>query len=118
MGQRRILLYSTTEGHNNKLKLLDGVASGTSEVITNGNVHRWIMTVQYDNGVSAGEIVLESGPSADFAGTWAEEGNSTAASDAFDRVVSDSNAQFVRARISDPIVGGNCTVWLEAEGKF
>ncbi len=118
MSQRRILLYSVLQGNNTKQRLLNGVASGTSEVIANGNVRRWIMTVQYDVGVSAGEILLESGPSETFTGTWANEGNSVGASGTFDRVVSDSNAQFVRARISTPIVGGNATVWLEAEGAY
>jgi hypothetical protein len=115
---RKILLYSSAEGHASRLTLLDNVASGTSEVIANGNARRWIMTCEYDAGVSAGEVVLESGPSSAFAGTWANEGNSVGSSNGFDRVVSDSSADFVRARISTPIVGGNVTVYLEAEGPY
>lgn len=116
--QRRILLYSSAEGHAPKLTLLDGVASGTSEVISNGNARRWIMTCKYDVGVSAGEVVFESLPSADFTGTCASEGNSVASSGGFDRVISDSSADHVQARISTPIVGGNVTVYLEAEGPY
>lgn len=114
---RRILLQSATE-FAPKLLLLDDVSEGTSEVIGNGNARRWIMTCQFDEGVSAGEVVLESGPSFTFAGTWATEGNAVGASNGFSRVVSDSNADFVRVRILTPIVGGNVKVWLEAEGAY
>lgn len=116
---RRILLYSALlKDYAVKLKVLDGVASGTSEVIGNQNARRWIMTVQCDPGVSAGEVWLESGPSFTFTGTWANEGNVTATDGGFSRVVIDNNADFVRVRVQTPIVGGNITVWLEAEGPY
>lgn len=117
MSRRKLVLHSVTQGiFEPKLKLFNSVASGTSEVIANGNAQRWIVTLKYDAGVSAGEVVAESGPSKTDTGTWANEGNSTAASDTTDRIVIDTSPDFLRLRISTPIVGGFVTAWVEAEG--
>lgn len=115
--RRRLLLHSVTQGiFEPKIRLLNGVASGTSEVLANGNAQRWIFTLQYDAGVSAGEVAAESLPSKTFTGTPANEGNSTASSGGFDRIVVDSSAEFMQLRITTPIVGGNVTAWAEVEG--
>lgn len=117
MSYRRLTLQSATESLA-KLTVLSAVTTGTSEVIVEPNARRWIMTVQWSAGVSAGEVILESGPSRTYTGTWANEGSSVFADNAFDRVVSDSNADYVRVRVGTNVVGGTVTVFLEAEGTY
>lgn len=118
---RRIVLHSASQNlFEPRIKLFDAATSGTSEVILNGNARRWIVTLQYDGVCAAGEVLFESAGDKDFAGTWTEESNSSAApGDKTDRIVSDSAATIVRLRIETPITGGGTlTAWLEAEGPY
>lgn len=101
-----------------RFTLLDGVASGTSAAVGIPAGQKIHLTVIYDNGVSAGEVVLESADTEADAGTWTNEGNSVGASNTTDRITAEGGANWWRARISTPIVGGGVTAIIEAEGEY
>jgi hypothetical protein len=101
-----------------RFTLLAGVASGTSAAVGIPNGQKIHLTCVYDDGVSAGEVVLESADTEEYAGTWTEEGNSVAADDTTDRITADGGANWWRARVSTPIVGGTVKVYLKALGEY
>ena len=115
---RRLLIHPLSGEAASELVLLNNVASGTSEAVPVSNAYRVAMVAVYDNGVTAGEVILESARSKDYAGDWANEGSSTAGSNKTDRVTADGPMEWVRARIADPIVDGNVTVYLSAIGEY
>lgn len=90
--------------------LLNGVQSGTSEAMPCQNAEHIAFTATYDNGVNAGDVIYESAPTKDYAGTWAQEGNSHFGSNTTDRATVDGPLAWMRARISTPIGVGKVTV--------
>lgn len=82
------------------------------------------LMVHFKAGTTAGQVVLEAAPTADFAGTWKQVGAITwSAADSLDTYPPPAqNTQtadappwgYVRARISTGIVAGNVDAWLLA----
>jgi hypothetical protein len=55
-----------------KITALLAVTTGTSSVFALNNIDRVGLLVEWSTGVGAGEIVLETAATPDYAGTWNE----------------------------------------------
>lgn len=93
---------------NDSIPLLTNVTTGTSDPVPIQHYQRIGGTVAFATGVSAGVVVFETAPTADYAGTWSEAFTITF-SGTPPHILTDSvevAANFVRARITTNISGG------------
>lgn len=116
---RRLLLESVNGPAVRLHLLVDQNADETvSEAIPVPNAQSVALLVVYDDGVTAGEVILESAHLSDYAGDWAEEGSSSGGSNKIDRIVATGPMEWVRARINTAIADGDVNVYLTAIGEY
>jgi hypothetical protein len=101
---------------NRNKKVLDAVATGTSEIIDTLGATHLTMSALFSAGVSAGVVTFESSPDPAFAGTWKALGTAGFAASTVVTVSVDVAARYVRARISTAITGGTVTAWITTAG--
>lgn len=120
MGDRRMLLTDPLDGElKTIITLLDSETTDetTSDAIRVGDGDDITFFITYDGTITGGELVIESAETEDYSGTWVNEGNSTGASNATDRVVVRGIVEWIRARINAAITGGgSVTVKMAVKG--
>jgi hypothetical protein len=98
----------------NPLKLLNNASNGTSGEIDLNAIDRIALDVDFKTGVTAGAIVFEVAPFAGYTGAWAQVLTVTfgGAAPNIGHADTDLTARIGRARISVPLTGGVCDVYL------
>ncbi len=94
--------------HNDSIALLTDVTTGTSNAVPIQQYRRVGGTVAFATGVTAGAVIFETAPTADYAGTWSEAFTITFSGTAPNLLtdMADVAANFIRARVVTTISGG------------
>lgn len=102
---------------NQNVNVLDAVTIGTSEAIDTLGQELLTMNALFSSGVSAGVVTFEASPDSAFAGTWKNLGTASFTASANVTVSVEQAHRFVRARVTQSVVGGTVTVWITTSGK-
>lgn len=106
---RRLLLTDPADPKHpsQSLRVLSEVTTGTSSAIQIGRAHRISVLLEFDDGtITDGVVRAESATSADYTGTWVNEGEIAATSNTQDRIGINGPIDFLRIDIPTAIVGG------------
>lgn len=99
-----------------KTKVMTALAVLNTTVPITGNISNIanaVLECEYDAATSAGAVVLESAPRADYAGAWVNEGTMTwSAVSKSHKINAAGPFGALRARISVGVVGGFVDVWF------
>ena len=88
--------------------------SGVASLGRASNAGIWTFHITGSAGVGAGAVIIETAPTAAYAGTWAVLGGPvTVVASTTLSVHFESSARHVRARISTEVTGGTVTVVAE-----
>jgi len=103
---------------SNPQVLLNNVsAPATSLGLQIWNAHKTSVFVTFGAGISAGDVIIETGPSANYSGTWSLEGEIVATAPGYSVITIDGPREYVRAR-AITVTGGNLLVRVQSEGEF
>lgn len=94
--------------NSDSIDLLIDVTTGTSDPVPIQQFRRAGGSVRFATGVTAGAVIYETAPTADYAGTWSEAFTITFSGTA-PNVLTDAAevaANFIRARVTTTISGG------------